>query len=384
MRLRRGVTQQMFLFGVLAAIVVGAGAVAGVMMASGAFSTTDDADTKTTVQKLQQASEPTESTLVINAERQKDTSTSTVTDVNATVYVGSQDSPYGSSIKSSSSFDIGDGETVTVGTDSLVSVQEYDNSYYSHGQEATYTDGQRTTNPMVPVEGLTINNKRPVLNYEVWQTASVSDLVTKVYDNRGSELTTGSNTNHEDYELSLSSDDAKEVEIELEQDGSDKRADVCGFAVKTLNDIDGETVNKVETPDGDTIEGDDIETEEVPEHLQTNIVMNESVDLSENVTDYDNVYRLPQTVHMEHNDKMSAFVDVESDQDNDPAAVDSGDLTTTDAFIFEWKDCDYFENTDGVNQYDLHKDDSSESDLGILEPDYSPLGGEQGIIIEGT
>jgi hypothetical protein len=322
--------------------------------------------------------ETKDATLTVNAFDTGGSSSTEVTDADTSVWKASTNDAYGTRLKSASSFTIG-GATVSSGLSNkdAYTIVEGDDSYYA--AETGRADGEDIDQPPrnIAIDGST----QPTYQYNLVSVAAESDLSMTAYDDRGNQLTTGSNSNQEDYEVSLSADEDKTIEVELKQTGTDKYLDACGVAYKTLNDVDDVAAVRFTGPAGDDVRFAD---EGVAEHLETDIAMNESNGLNENVSKYDGVFRFDQNVRLGKNDKLVMNFDIQADSDNDPTAVESGDLTTTDALLVQFKDCDWYETPGLGADSGYHDESSSEADVGLDESDNSPLGGESGMIIEAT
>lgn len=359
-------------------IAVAALAVTGVMWAGGVgpFSTTDSGGQGSPTGQSPGVGEVKTASIELLAHKLGGSTVTSVSDVNASVWMATQDDPYATRKKGSGSFSIENTISSGFANNDMFTVVEMDSGYYTAptGRAAGVEKEQ-------PLQQISIGGTTDFTAiYNVHEVAAESDLAIQVRDEFNDELTSGT-SNQEDYELSLGQAECKTVTVRLKQNGNDKFYDVQGFALKELNDVDSVDIESVYQ--GDTTYS--FSSVERPEHLKdSDIAMNETESLSENVTGYDTVYEFDQTVSLEENDKLFADAEVCAPEDTDPAAVDSGDLTTTDAFVFEWKDADWYGTSDLRAGYGMADDSTSEADVGLDETDYSPLGKEAGVIVEIT
>lgn len=338
------------------------------MAATSGQQTVTDGDGNTIVNS---PNEVKDASLTLNAIDTAGDSSTSVTDVQTTVWKASSSDAYGTRLKTGAT--MGDlSITSGLSTADSYTVVETDSSYYT--TDTGRADGETVDQPF---ESISIDSTQPVGEFHVKSVASDSDMSISLYDDRNNELTTG-DTDQEDYEVTMSADDAQDITAEMEQSTDGVVYHVAGMAYKPLNAVDGVTVNSITGPDGESVS---FSTATVPEHLQTEIYMDASNN-SDAVSDYQTLLEFDEPVELAKNEELIVDFTVESDQSTDPSAVDSGDLTDTDALLVQFKDADHYTTPDLSAGYGIADESTSESDVGLDESDSVPYGAQTGFVIE--
>jgi hypothetical protein len=205
----------------------------------------------------------------------------------------------------------------------------------------------------------------PELDAHAWPAGS--NLKTVAYDNKGNALSSGT-TNESDYYLALGANEDKQIQIETTTNVAVKAYRFCGYATAEFNDIDDFYPTS-----------SDFTHVVTPKWLKNVAVIINETSAGTISTDYD-VYKLDTPFYLTEWEDVIYDFTIEAGSTNPATAKGT---TSVDGAVVIALDCADVRGADGNMYDDIHDHTITQANAGLDEAETSPIGGTEGVLIEG-
>lgn len=259
-----------------------------------------------------------------------------------------------------------------------------------------YAGGSNATQLCQPMFNKLIEDRTPHIQLDCWTVMQHSGWNVKLYDRNSNALSAGQNTTQEDYYIDEVAGGTEDVIVELNNNNSDKIIPLKALALGWANDVDDfeylgirDWSAGVEFFESDS--NKDLWTKRTSpskEFVKVTMPANVSdakLTAAEGSFEYDEVFAYggeenPSFIMVHEGDWIQFDFRAHADDNTAPAATNTS--TDNDCIFFEFLDGDWEENTLGVPEFDFYAHTTSETTAGGIEELDSPLGKENGAIIQ--
>ena len=196
-----------------------------------------------------------------------------------------------------------------------------------------------------------VNSERPSLSIDGHSVAAVSNLQITCYDNTGaSELSAGTTSGEEDYDITLGANEETSFFCKLKVNTADKSYYITSIAVGAYNDIDDVRLVAFDKAVGwtPTEAQKSFSVGYLPKFLSHASISNETGGSTTNVTGYDRVYVLDEPILLHEWDEVQFEFTIEAGS-TDPA--NNADFGKSDMAIICFLDSVWKRGTDGKEYF---------------------------------
>jgi len=250
--------------------------------------------------------------------------------------------------------------TTSVAVGNVIAILGGDSSYY-----------------LDPIQGFMVEDETFTLDMTGAAVANESEMQWTCYDDTGStELSAGTNSSQEDYDIVLGADAEKTIYCKLKTNVADNAYDLGAICVGYMNDLDQLDLIRETKTDTDNPVGDNTwSSMTMPKH-----VADTELAAAEGAKTYKKCYQRASVLRLSEWDSVTLQFTIGCDATG--CATTQTSASQDAAFVMA-KDAAWAKDQFGYHKYGIADATVSEADVGMDETDNSPLGKSTGFVIEG-
>jgi hypothetical protein len=215
-----------------------------------------------------------------------------------------------------------------------------------------------------PKTDVCITRERYSVELAIHNVTIETDLAISGYDSDMNALTTGNST-VSDYNITLGADAEDTITIKLKMDAANQAFQLGGVATFAMNDME-------------SLEPSGSEWTEIPVPKWLDVDITYEEDGSANTSGYDKVFVLSNAVLLSEWDSVQ-YDFTATASSTDPAY--NADSNSQDCVGLLFVDSAWDKDSTNKPVFDIYKHDDAETNVGLDETEYSPIGKDTGAVI---